>query len=213
MRSRVFVCGVSALLAAPATVATAQVLQFDVNTISYSILDRAGGLTQFDGESHTGAVELSLGAGRLPAIHIQEDPPSGPFEVQTGFTGMLSDFDVRLDLVNGQVTGGSLRLEVDGTDVYEADVDAVGSVQGLVSGGFTIDYGTSAGSFTDADFAGVDVSRWFAASGDLPGHGLLFRFNPTTPMGTADTDIFVIPTPAPMALLGIAGVVAMRRRR
>lgn len=200
-------CGVC-LLTAPAM---AQVLQFDVNTISYTILDSSGSPGAFGGESHTGAVQLSLGIGRLPAVLIQDNPPSGPFELQPGFTGTLTGFDARLNLDNGEVTGGSLRLEVDSGDVYEADIDAIGSVEELLSGGFTIDYGTSGGSFSDLDFAGVNVSRW--SGSDLPGLGLLFRFNPTSPMGTADTDIFVIPGPAPLALLGLAGIAVARRRR
>jgi len=214
MRNQILVCGACALLAAPATVATAQVLQFDVNTISFTILDSSGTPGAFGGEAHTGAVELSLGDGRLPAVHIQEDPPFGPFALQMGFTGALSGFDVRFDLDNGDVTGGHLRLELDTGDFYEADVDPVGSVMRLLSGGFTIDYATSAGSFSDSDFAGVDVTRWFDFSGQLPGHGLLFRFNPTGPTGTADTDIFVaVPAPAPLALLAVAGITATRRRR
>lgn len=214
MPSRIFACGAAvAAMVAPVTVASAQVLQFDVNTISYTILNSAGMPDEFTGESHTGAVELSLGDGRLPAVHIQENPPFGPFEFQTGFTGSLTGFDARFDLDNGQVTGGSLRLELDSGDFYEADVDALGKVMALSSGGFTIDYATSGGSLSDTDFAGVDVSRWFAASGDLPGHGLFFRFNPTGPTGTADTDIFVIPAPAPLALLAAAGFAATRRRR
>lgn len=200
-------CGVC-LLAAPAM---AQVLQFDVNTISYTILDGSGAPAAFGGEMHTGAVELSLGRGRLPAVLIQDNPPSGPFELQMGFTGTLTGFDARLNLNNGEVTGGSLRLEVDSGDIYEANIDAIGNVEELLSGGFTIDYGTSGGSFSDLDFAGVDVSRW--SGSDLPGLGLLFRFNPTSPMGTADTDIFVIPAPASVALLGLAGLAVARRRR
>lgn len=211
MLTRTLVCGAAAIIAAPAT---AQVLQFDVNSIDYTILNDAGMPDEFTGESHTGAVELSLGMGRLPAVHIQEDPPFGPFELQPSFTGSLSGLDVRFDLLNGDVTGGHLRLELDSGDVYMADVDAIGSVKGLVSGGFTIDYATSSGSFSDDDFAGVDVTRWFDFNGQLPGWGLLFRFNPTSPMGTADTDIFVaVPAPAPLALLGVAGLVATRRRR
>jgi hypothetical protein len=214
MRSRALICGASALLAAPATMATAQVLQFDVNSISYTVLDGSGTPGAFGGEAHTGAVELSLGAGRLPAVHIQENPPFGPFEFQAGFTGALSGLDVRFDLDNGDVTGGHLRLELDTGVFYEADVDAIGSVDALLSGGFTIDYSTSSGSFSDADFAGVDVTRWFDFNGQLPGSGLFFRFNPESPTGTADTDIFVaVPAPASLALLAAAGIVATRRRR
>ena len=211
MLTRTLVCGAAALVAGPAT---AQVLQFDVNSIDYTILNDAGMPDEFTGESHTGAVELSLGLGRLPAVHIQEDPPIGPFELQAGFGGTLSGLDVRFDLSSGAVTGGHLRLELDTGDVYMADVDAIGSVKALTSGGFTIDYATSSGSFSDDDFAGVDVTRWFDFNGELPGWGLLFRFNPTSPTGTADTDIFVaVPAPAPLALLGVAGLIATRRRR
>src|SRR5690606_7557719 len=127
MLTRTLVCGAAVLLAGPASVATAQVLQFDVNSISYTILNEAGMPDEFTGEMHSGAVELSLGAGRLPAVHIQEDPPFGPFALQTGFMGTLFDFDARFDLENGDVIGGSLRLELDSGDVYMADVDAIGS--------------------------------------------------------------------------------------
>jgi len=214
MLTRTLVCGAAVLLAGPASVATAQVLQFDVNSISYTILNEAGMPDEFTGEMHSGAVELSLGAGRLPAVHIQEDPPFGPFALQTGFMGTLFDFDARFDLENGDVIGGSLRLELDSGDVYMADVDAIGSVKALTSGGFTIDYSTSSGSFSDDDFAGVNIERWSDFSGQLPGWGLMFRFNPTGPAGTADTAMFVaVPAPAPLALLGLAGLAATRRRR
>lgn len=207
-------------LACAASVASATdpVLQLDLNGLGIHARDAAGGLSSFGGLTHTGSVEIFFAPGisMLAGVLASNNPP-GPF-VDQGFSGALTDIIGTISLVNGQVTGGSLSVEVNGAsadpDYYTALVmPNFGAVHTFVGGGFTIEGLTFGGAFDDSSFGNVDVTPWLA--GSLNGSFLQFNFSPNASgSGFADIDAFVV-APAPGSLLGLAagGLVLTRRRR
>lgn len=208
------------LLAASAS--AAPVLQLDVNTIRIQTQNAAGQNTAFGGLSHTGSVNFSMGANTiLNGVFIQA-VQGGGFS-NANFVGSLSNFVGTINLNNGQVTGGSLAVHINGnTDSYTCQiVPNVGAVSTFVGGGFKVEGLTFQGAFSDPLFGNVNVAAW--AGANLLGSFLQFNFDPNASGGGfADMDIFVdssvIPLP-PAAwmglatLAGIAGVGYLRRRR
>jgi hypothetical protein len=124
----------------------------------------------------------------------------------------------QISLVNGQVTGGTFMIQVNGAsadpDTYTALIQPnVGSVETFVGGGFTIQGLTVQGVFDDSSFGNVNVTPWMA--GSLNGSFPQFNFSPNASgAGFADVDVFVV-APAPSSLVGLAagGLVLARRRR
>ncbi len=151
-----------------------------------------------------------------------------PLATLTGFTGSIT-------LVGGVVTGGGYTVTVSdpgsGTpvDTYSAVIESgTGIIAHVMSGGggagqpgftygsFSINGMTHMGFFSSGDFAGVDVSDWFAHQ-PLRGSFSEIKFNPNG-AGTdtnADVDIFAVvplPGPAAMGLAGMLGLGVIRRR-
>lgn len=193
-----------------------KILQIDTNDMAFQSLDEVGAPVPFDGESHTGAVSITKILESEANAVLIKDSPFGPFIPQGGFSGVLTDitFDITLD--GGMVTGGSFSIDLDTGDTYAGMIGASGHVDDTQTG-FTIDGITFSGAFTDADFAGVDITDWFNAQGigtNLEGSFLAFKINPDdTGAAIVDVDSFVI-VPAPAAsLVLLAGLAGMRRRR
>jgi hypothetical protein len=126
---------------------------------------------------------------------------------------------------NGQVTGGTISLQINGNDAYSAQiVSNVGAVSTYVGGGYKIEGLTFDGMFTDSTFGNVDVSPWFNQQlAGLMGSFLQFNFSPNADgFSYADMDIFVnaevVPLP-PAAWTGLATISGLmtagyiRRRR
>jgi hypothetical protein len=134
-----------------------------------------------------------------------------PFVADGGFTGNLTGIAITVVLNAGNVTGGSVMIEVDGGgSVYSSGVSG-GFTTALVRGGFTIDMTGAGAGFSSANFAGADVLAWLGNSSTMA--GLIFKFNPlASGSGFADLDIFTVPAPSSAAILGIAAL-ALRRRR
>jgi hypothetical protein len=202
--------------AAPAA-AQVRMLQLDINALAFQAQNAAGAPAPFGGLTHTGTLVLQddLPTSVLNDIAIQSGG-SGPFLPQS-FTGSLGTTLVTINLSNGNVTGGSMSVNV-GSDSYSANFNAVGSVALFVGGGFQIEGLSSGGMFSGPSFAGVAIPDFFAnqVGGGLPGAYLNFRIQPNTSgAGFADLDVFVsnIPAPGALLLLALGGITALHRRR
>jgi hypothetical protein len=219
-------CGaaLATVLAASAAANAAMTLQFDVNGIQVQSTNGSGANSAFGGLSHTGSVNFSFASGITRLVDIAISNGTGAPQAQ-GFNGSLANFTGNITMSNGQVTGGSLNIAING-DTYTAQiVSNVGSVSNYIGGGYKIEGLTFNGLFSDATFGNVDVSPWFNSQtlGGLLGSFLQFNFNPNASGASfADMDIFVnaavIPLP-PAAwtgmatLTGIMVVGYIRRRR
>jgi MYXO-CTERM domain-containing protein len=216
MKSLYVSAAIAGLAMAASTASAQRMLQMDINVLDFQARNSAGAPAPFGGLTHTGSLVLSDGTGSvLNDLAIQTGGPGNPFMPQA-FTGSLGDVAITINLNSGMVTGGSMMVHV-GSDMYSATIAPGGSVTTYVGGGFKIDSLTSAGMFSGATFAGVNIADFFAAQGGgLPGSFLNFRIIPdANGAGTSDIDIFVsnVPTPGSLALLGMGGVLAARRRR
>lgn len=198
-------------------------LALDINGFDYQFKDSGGGLA-FGGDTHTGSVEWSFAT-----------TPTTIVDARMGFGGStavlspvalgatLTDFSGSLTLVGGNVTGGSVEVELSSGDTYTATVQTAGDINTLTTGGFTIDGLTMDGQFSDALFGAIDVSEFVAAQGDpgqLIGSLFKFRFDPSaTGAGNGDMEIYVLVPLPPAAYAGLAtlaGVMCLtyiRRRR
>jgi hypothetical protein len=197
-----------AFLAGASVASANSVLQIDVNSLTATA---APGFST----SYTGSVDLSTNMNsELAGILI-----GGSNQM---ISGTLDNFTGTINLVNGQVDGGSFVvsvLESDGVTInsYSATInDAAGQVNTQAGQGFSIDGLTFDGTFSSATFAGVDVAKWFDNQ-PLTGSFIQFAFNPNAQGvdGDSDIDIFVVvPLPAGgmLAFAGLAGLVGVRRR-
>jgi hypothetical protein len=212
-----------AVVAATASIAQGQRLQIDVNNVPFQARNQAGAPAPFNGVTHTGSVAFGFAAfSGVEGVLIQP-AAGGLFEPQTAFNGALSSFNLVINLSNGLVTGGFLDVDLNGFpgpggDRYAATLNAAGQVRPVAIGGFTIDSLSLNGTFSDADFRGVDVTPWFNAQGSngfLTGDLLAFKINPNASgAGIGDVDTFTsVPSQGSLACLAVAGLVAARRRR
>jgi hypothetical protein len=198
-----------ALMASAGVASATQVLQIDVNSLTATA---APGF----GLGYTGSVDLTTnGNTELAGILINGANQS--------ISGTLDAFSGTIELVNGNVAGGSFSVSVLESDMmtvntYSASISgAEGAVNTQAGQGFSIDGLTFNGTFSSAVFAGVDVSDWFDAQ-PLPGSFLQFAFNPNAQGVDADSDIDIfvaVPLPAggAMAAAGLVGLAGVRRRR
>lgn len=217
---RTLMIGISGVVAVAAPAVASPTLQLDVNSIAIQVRDSGGANSGFGGLSHTGSINFSMDASTLLNGVFVQSVVNGPFN-NAGFSGSLSNVTGQINLVNGQVTGGSIGVYVNGnTDSYTCSiVPNSGSVATYVGGGFKVEGLTFQGAFSDSLFGNVDVSQWFGAS--LPGSFLEFNFDPNASgAGFADMDMFVDVVPLPPAawagmatLAGIMGMSYIRRKR
>jgi hypothetical protein len=223
---RVICASAVAVLAGAGSASAQMVLHMDVNSIRVQVRDGAGTASAFGGLSHTGSINFSFDMGVTSLVAVQTQNGSET-PVNQNFTGSLSNFTGVINLVNGQVTGGNLSVNVDSNDTYTADVTPnAGAVSTFVGGGFKVEGLTFNGMFTDSMFGNVNIAQWFSSQGQnggLLGSFLQFNFSPNqTGASHSDMDIFVnaqvIPLP-PAAMTGIATLAGImvagyiRRRR
>jgi hypothetical protein len=210
--------GVSSVLAAAGLAQAQSILQFDVNSFAVQSQNSAGQASAFGGLSHTGSINFSMIANTTVLNGMFGTTTGGPL-ANLGFNGSLSNFTGQINLVNGQVTGGSLTIAVNGgTDTYTTSIGSGGQVQSYVGGGYKIEGLTGGGGFSDSQFGNVDVSPWF----NLPLIGSFLQFNwipDSNGAGSGDMDIFVTVVPLPtaawagLAMLGGIAVARKARRR
>ena len=202
-------------------------LQFDLNSISTRISSNSTG-DPFS-ENFTGSLRLGHDSDSVLAGVLIDGAYQSFDDARFDGSGWgLSHFSAKINLTDGEVVGGYLYLEVeqytegrsDGvTNTYEADiVNGAGRINHQAGQGYAIDGLTINGMFSDATFAGIDISRWFGLQPVL-GSFLNFSFDPgDDPFGTdqnSNIDIFVtVPLPAggAMAFAGLAGLAGVRRR-
>ncbi len=177
---------------------------------------RGGGF----GLNFTGTVNISDKAGSsLAGILIDG--------IGQTVTGTLADFVGTINLENGDVTGGSFRVDVLESDAvtmntYTATIVAnIGQVEEQAGQGFTINGLTFEGMFSSDTFAGVDVSLW-NDNEPLVGSFIEISLDPDDNGLDNDTDVDLFVTPAPvvplpsapaLAGVGLVGVLAGARRR
>jgi hypothetical protein len=210
--------GAGVACAGAAAQASDPILQLDLNGMGIHARNAAGGLSAFGGLTHTGSVDIFFAPSisELAGVSINANPP-GPF-IDQGFNGVLTNVVGTISLVNGNVTGGSLSVQVNGGTADPSTYSAlimpnVGAVHTYVGGGFTIEGLTFNGAFDDSSFGNVNVTPW--RSGSLNGSFLQFNFSPNASgSGFADIDAFVVaPAPGTLAGLAMGGLMLARRRR
>ncbi|MHC4975155.1 MAG: hypothetical protein ACYTF7_00960 [Planctomycetota bacterium] len=167
----------------------------------------------FGGESHTGTLNLSADGNTFLAGVLIDGVPVAFSNTTIALAGTI-------DLNNGDVTGGSFSVTIDGTEIYSASISgSVGSVNTQAGQGFTIDGLTFNGLFNTSSWANVDVSTWDDAE-PLTGSFLNFAFNPDGNGIDADSDMEVyiyaraipLPATAGLATVGLMGLSTRRRR-
>ncbi|MFN0131968.1 MAG: hypothetical protein ACKVW3_05490 [Phycisphaerales bacterium] len=210
-------------LALPA-LAQPRVAQLDVNNLKFQARDGTGAPVPFGGVSHTGSLTMTDDVGITEMLSVSMQTGGGPFIPDPLFVGILTLASVRIDLLAGAVVGGQMSFDVNGGpagggDRYSANIGPGGSVNTYIGGGFTVEALSTVGMFSDANFAGVLVPDFVAGQGNPPflqGSFLGFRVIPDgSGGGYSEMDIFVssVPTPGSLALLGMSGLLAARRRR
>jgi MYXO-CTERM domain-containing protein len=207
-------------LAAPCALGQ-RTMQFDVNGLDFQARNSAGAPAPFGGVTHTGSFVLNdvIPPSLLVDLAIRA-APGAPFLAQPSQN--MTDFTMVINLSSGNVTGGTLSIDINGGpsgggDRYSASLSAAGGVEPFVGGGFMIEGLSTTGMFSDALFGPIDIADFVEAEGGagLNGSFLAFRINPdATGAGNADIDAFVTaPTPGAAVCLGLGGLVALRRRR
>ncbi|MFG0257021.1 MAG: hypothetical protein ACF8GE_03870 [Phycisphaerales bacterium JB043] len=193
-------------------------LSMDINSITAIFQPDEGGPEIIGGS-------LAFGTNATGTIVITDDVTTEFVDlridgISQAMSSALDSVFGFIDFVSGNVVSGRIGVTMEDGSTYITSVDdAEGEVhpqpgQGFLAGGLTF-----SGAFSNLVngnlFAGVDVSNFSGA--DRLGSFLLHAFNPDAFGIDEDTDleIYVEPIPAPgaVALLGLAGLSASRRRR
>lgn len=201
---------IAAGFAATALPATGGILQLDINSVAAQAFGPAGGAGPFGGVGHTGSVHLSSNANTSLA-EILLDGVS-----QNVAPNQLQSFNGIINLVGGNVVGGNFSMTVVGGATFTTQIqNGAGQVNTQAGQGFRIDGLLTSALFSSDPFAGVAITPWFNAQ-PLDGSFLNFSFSPNANGFDGDTsvDIFLIPTPGAVGVLGvaIAGLAGRRRR-
>ncbi len=220
MKIRHVILAVGALASAAAAASAATQLLIDVNGLAAQAT-LGNGSNGFGGLTHTGAITLTKDSNSvLAGVAIDGVNQATTPGLTMAFTGVIN-------LINGQVAGGSFNISLsDGSSYVASIASGVGAIATQAGQGFQIDGLTFAGFFGDNGqpafvdrFAGVDIGPW-AVGEPLAGSFLNFAFRPDAGGrdSDADADIFVVTSiPAPMAAtagaFGLAAVAGVRRRR
>jgi len=203
----VALCAAGLFLLGPAGSDAAVQIQFDMNGLTAD----AGGA--FDGISHTGTISISKSStGDMSDILID----GASHAVASPMTSITAS----IELLNGQVDGGSLEVLMSDGATYMAMIEpGSGEVNIQPGAGFSINGETLGGVFSDlvesAEFAGVDVTPWVDAE-PLIGSFRLFAFGPDGSGVDSDTnlDVFTrVPAPGAAGLAIVACASAGLRRR
>ncbi len=185
-------------------------LDIDLNNFQVTSSATTGGFTlslQDDANTELESIRLD----GVDAAGFMNPFPGGDFTGELSLVGDASE---------GQIVGGFYELTDGDGDTFRFD-NIRGSYLDSGSGiQLVLLMRSNTGMFSSNDFAGVDVSEFFA-SGPLPVGALGFFFdrnlliNPGSVDNVADTDITVtIPSPtAATAGLGLMGIMALGKRR
>ncbi len=196
-----------------------ELLQIDMNGLGAEYT----GQGVFD-EDFTGTLHVYNNMG-------SPDPDGDAFILDVLIDGMsqgtggalASEFSFELiaEFVNGSIVGGSIMVSVDadGSENTYMSVllpDGNGSILDIGGGTFLIG-GAYGGGDRWADpvgtFLGVDISPWGTSDGFFQQIELNFSGGGTMDLDTDVDMFFIVPAPGSLGLLGLGGLVAIRRRR
>jgi len=130
-------------------------------------------------------------------------------------------FDLIAEFVGGSIVGGSIMVSVDtggSENTYSSLLlpDGDGSILDIGGGTFLIGGAYGGGDhWTDPNgtLLGVDISPWGNADGFFNQIELNFAGGGTMDLDTDVDMFFIVPAPGTLALLGMGGLLATRRRR
>ncbi len=196
-----------------------ELLQIDMNGLGAEF----SGQAVFD-ENFTGTLHVYNNMG-------SPDPDGDAFILDVLIDGMNQGtggamasefaFDLIAEFVDGSIVGGSIMVSVDGDgseNTYSSVLlpDGDGSILDIGGGTFLIggaygggDHWTNPGG----TFLGVDISPWGSADGFFNQIELNFAGGGTMDLDTDVDMFFIVPAPGSLALLGMGGLLAVRRRR
>ncbi len=214
----------SVLTALAAQTASAQVrmMQLDVNGASFQSMNSAGQAAPFGGTTASGSLVFTEQVSVTELLSVGISTSGGPFMPQAPDPWNLTNLAITINLNNGNVTGGSISLDINGGptagDNYHATIGAAGGVSTYVGGGFLVQGLTLNGAFSDAMFDATPIPDFFNQQNPpfLSGSFLIHLDAPNPDgSGSADLDGFVsnIPGPSSATCLITAGILAGARRR
>lgn len=147
-------------------------------------------------------------------------------KVEVGYTGQTSDFDPHAAVSGGGVFAGSFVADYDrylgpSEGTYNGTNFTINSFGATTNNGslpstYTVSYTyTLGGSGTQIDMnSGLGPATYNAATSVVGGNVyLLLGLNTTNEAGLLDHLFVCVPTPGTLALAGLGGLVALRRRR
>ena len=219
LRRCAVLCGIGLGLASATSSQAAVLLQFDLNSLNVQARNVAGAPVSFGGTTHTGSLVLSKGAtGDITDVRIDGAEQNGSGGTDT-FNAGLDSLTATINLVNGEVEGGSLSFQVsgpNGIDTYSLDIlNNDSKVQAVAGGNFVLGTIAVNGNLNDGTFGGVNVQPW-SLNEPLTGELLLLPFQPSANgAGNVNIEISaVVPEPGTMAAASIVvGGLLLRRRR
>lgn len=216
MKRTTVVCGL--VLCVAGSVASAQgLLQLDIDALSA----RAIG-TPFD-ENFTGDLRIFNTAaepdvdGDAKILDVLID---GTRQFTGGADAPEFSFLLEIAFLNGDIVSGGLSVSHDQTgseNTYVATLSpGVNSILDIGGGSFILGGLTFGGLWNNpaGTFLGVDISPWGSVQ-PVDGFFANIAFEPDANNfdSDVDVDVFQIPAPGTLALVGLGGLAAARRRR
>lgn len=210
MKAGVLAAASLALMGAVADAQAATDLDFDLNSVTVQAIGTNSAPVAMTA-SHTGSLVIAYDAdAELASIGMDGAPQT--------FVGSLDAVNGVVQMVNGNIVGGSLEFRMANGDRFSTAVQPGGNVvhYPFANNMFVLSPLTTAGDLSGDIFAGVDVSPWSQAE-SLRGY-LTVQFFPngTGTDDSASVQVTVQPVPEPASLMGLASVAGgllLRRRR